>query len=157
MMDQIPSVWEHWLLTGLPNELVETAVNAGRSIRYAPGDFIFREGDVADGLYLTVAGNVSITAKGHHGETFLVLVRSNEVLGELSVLDGGPRSGTAQAMSICSLFFIPTDPFLDLLERSSLVCMRLLGLLAQRLRGADVGLVELRPANVASEDVGAPL
>lgn len=148
MIEHVPSVSEHWLLAGIAPELVEPAISVGRSMHCAPGEIIFREGDQGDGLYLTIAGNVSVTARGPHGDAFLALVQPNEVLGELSVLDGGPRSGTAQAVTVCALYFIPTEPFVDLLERSTLVCMRLLGLLAQRLRGADIGLlVELRPAN----------
>jgi CRP-like cAMP-binding protein len=150
-------VHQHWLMVGLAPDLVNTALSTGHPIHFGPGDTIFHEGDPADGLYLTLGGNVSLTANGPHGETFLAAVRPNEVLGELGVLAGGPRAATAQALSVCSLYFIPTEPFLDLLERSNPVCIRLLGLLALRLRGARMGLVELRLANVREEKPTAPL
>ncbi len=145
---------DHWLLTGIPEEVVEPALRAGREARYVPGDIIFREGDPSDGLYLVTAGIARVTVTGEGGETFLATVRANEVLGEMGVLDGQPRSGTATALTLCAAFFVPTEAFLDLLERSTLASMRLLALLCQRLRRANGRLVELpSTSTVAQEDV----
>jgi CRP-like cAMP-binding protein len=105
-----------------------------------------REGGGPDGIYLVLDGAVQVTATNGQGETFLGSVRSNEVLGELGVLDGEPRSGTATALSPTVAYFIPTEPFLRLLEQSSLVSNRLLILLSGRLRVVNYRLMELGPS-----------
>jgi CRP/FNR family cyclic AMP-dependent transcriptional regulator len=134
---------EHWLLAGVPSEIVDPVLESGQEKRYLPGDLIFREGDTADGLYLIVAGTARVTATAANGETLLAVVRPNEVLGEMGVLDAAPRSGTAISGSVCVAYFLPTEPVIDLLERSSLVCMRLLVLLTKRLRATNERLADL--------------
>lgn len=134
---------DHWLLVGVPLEYLQPVLDAGHEVAYFPGEVIFHEGDPADGLYLITAGAVRVTATGDSGETFLAVVKANEVLGEMGVLDGEPRSGTAGALTLCRGYFLPTEPFLDLLERSTAVCMRLLAILTTRLRIANGRLGEL--------------
>lgn len=148
----VDSASQHSLLSGLPEEHVEPLLSAGHEVRYTPGDIIFREGDESDGLYLILAGTIQISATGPSGEGVLAVVKPTEVLGEMGVLDGAPRSGTATAKNICVLYFLPAERFLDLLERSTLVCMRLLVVLSSRLRLADTLIVgEVDP------DAPAPL
>jgi CRP-like cAMP-binding protein len=72
----------------------------------------------------------------------------SNVLGEMGVLDGKPRSDSAMAVSVVTACFIPADAFLDVLERSPAVALRMLTLLAQRLRQANGRLGELPVATV---------
>lgn len=134
---------EHWLFRGIPFEQLRTVLEAGYEARYLPGDVLFREGEPPHGLHLVTAGNIRVTAVGAQGETFLAVVKADEVLGEMGVLDGALRSGSATALTVCCTYFLPTEPFLDLLERSTTVCMRLLALLTVRLRIANGRLGEL--------------
>jgi CRP-like cAMP-binding protein len=134
---------DHWLLDGVPADLAERVVRAGQEVRFLPGDVIFHEGEPADGLYLVMAGAVRVTATTTDGDTVLAVVKSNEVLGELGVLDGEPRSGTATAASMCVTYFLPTEPVLDLLEQSTLACMRLLSILTRRVRDTNMRLADL--------------
>jgi CRP-like cAMP-binding protein len=148
---------EHWLLAGIPEDLIDPLLDAGEVIRFLPGDVIFREGDSSGGLYLITAGAARVTVSGNNEETYIATVRPNEVLGEMGVLDGEPRSGSATALSLCAAFYIPAEAFLDLLERAPLASMRLLALLCQRLRRANGRLVELpSTAAVSQEDVPIP-
>jgi len=84
---------------------------------------------------------------GEDGATFLAVVKMNEVLGEMGVLDGERRSGTRDFHQYVHGLLYPSDPLLDLLETSSPVCMRLLALLTQRLRRANGRLGELPPSS----------
>jgi len=143
---------EHWLFNGVSLDVLRPAIEMGEEVRFGPGETIFHEGDEPDGLYLITGGAARVVATGQNGETFLAVVKSNDVLGEMGVLDGSPRSGTATAANICAAYFIPSEPFLDLLESSSGVCMRLLALLTQRLRVANGRLGELPAAGVVTID-----
>jgi CRP-like cAMP-binding protein len=148
---------DHWLLAGIPEDLTRPLLEAGEKVRYVPGDIIFREGEPSDGLYLITAGAARVTVTGESGETYLATVRANEVLGEMGVLDGEARSGTATALTLCAAYYLPAEPFLDLLEQSPLASMRLLALLCQRLRRANGRLVELPSTSaVSQEDMPIP-
>jgi CRP-like cAMP-binding protein len=144
---------DHWLLASIPDDVVGPLMDAGEEVRYVPGDVIFREGEPSDGLYLITAGAARVTVTGDSGETFLATVRANEVLGEMGVLDGEPRSGTATALTLCAAYYLPAESFLE----SPLASMRLLALLCQRLRRANGRLVELPSTSaVTQEDVPIP-
>ncbi len=133
----------HWLFAGVPPEDLAPVLATARVVRYLPGEEIFAEGDDADGLYIVATGSVRVAARGDNGEILLTVVSASNILGEMGVLDGQPRSGTATAVNLCVLYFLPAEPFLDLLEKSTLVTMRLLVLLTERLRRANGRLLEL--------------
>jgi CRP-like cAMP-binding protein len=147
---------EHWLLSGVPMDILQPALDAGWEVRFLPGEMLLREGDPPDGLFLILAGSARVTATNDRGETFLAAVHANDVLGEMGVLDGEPRSGTATAVTICVSYFMPTEPFVDLLERSTKVSNRLLALLTHRLRRMNSRLLEI-PANASVSIEDAPI
>jgi CRP/FNR family transcriptional regulator, cyclic AMP receptor protein len=143
---------EHWLMHGVSEEDLSSLLEAGIQQNFHPGDALFREGEAATGLYLILSGTVKVTTTSDSGETFLAVARSNEVVGEMGVLDGEPRSATATAVNRSVTYFLPTEPFLDLLERSPMVCMRLLAVLTTRLRTTDRRLAELPPSSLFDQD-----
>ena len=132
----------HWLLAGMPPAHAERLLSAGREVRFEPGEIIFREGDEADGLYLLTAGAVRLWASGEGEETMLSVAHDDDIFGEMGVLDGQPRSATATANSLSVAYFLPSEPFLDALQISNLVCMKMLAYMTQRLRIANGRLGE---------------
>jgi len=132
----------HWLLTGMGPSHAERLLGAGREVRFEPGETIFSEGDAADGLYLLTAGAVRLWTTGESGETILSVAHADDIFGEMGVLDGQPRSATANANSLCVAYFLPAEPFLDALQMSNLVCMKMLAHMTQRLRIANGRLGE---------------
>lgn len=151
MSKELSTPYEHWILEGVPTELLKPVLKAGYEIRFAAGEMPFLEGEASDGLYLILKGTLELTAKGEDGEGVIAEAGPNDVIGDMGVLDGTHRSATARATSMCLAYFLPEEEFLDLLEGSALVCMRLLVLLSHRLRSADKVL-----ASASNEAVEAP-
>jgi CRP-like cAMP-binding protein len=143
MQEDSRPLLHHWLLTSVPPADLDPLLSAASEVRFLPGDQIFREGQEADGLYLITAGSVRVVAADERSGTVFAMVGSDDLLGEMGVLDGQPRSATAVAVSLCSAYFVPSESFLDALERSPTLCTRLLALLAVRLRRVDHRLAEL--------------
>src|SRR5262249_61384609 len=83
--------------------LLKTVMEAIAERRtYAPGDVIFRQGDIADALYLVEAGSVDILAadsEATDGQTLITTLGVGDEFGEMSFLDVDhrPRSATAVA------------------------------------------------------------
>jgi CRP/FNR family transcriptional regulator len=137
MADVGSPILDHWLLAGAGQDELRPLLTSAQEVRFLPGEMIFEEGDTADGLYLVTAGSVRVTAANERGDVLLATLGSNDVLGEMGVLDGAPRSGTAVALDHCTAYFVPGERFLDTLELSTRLCVRLLALLTERLRLAN--------------------
>lgn len=80
--------------------------------KVAPGEIIFAEGDVSDGLYIVVNGNVCVTAKGRE----LSRLKDFDFFGEVGLIDNSPRLATATAESSGLLLHIDQITFDDLIN-----------------------------------------
>jgi CRP/FNR family cyclic AMP-dependent transcriptional regulator len=132
-----------WLLVGLSEAELEALAEVAREYRYDEGEVIVRAGDPADGIYFVAEGAVQIFAEDEQGDLLLATTASGECFGEMGVIDGEPRSATVSAATPASCVFIPTEPFLDLMERAPSVSMRLCALLSQHLRRVSNLLADL--------------
>jgi CRP-like cAMP-binding protein len=86
-------------------------------IELRAGDFVFREGDEGDRLYIIDTGEVRIsrTIPGA-GEEALTVLKRGACFGEMSVLDRSSRSTDAIANTRCRLLTIARDDFRQLLD-----------------------------------------
>src|SRR5438132_5646412 len=98
MTESKTSILGHWLLVGVRTENLRPTLTSAHGVHFLPGEVIFEEGDTADGIYLLMSGTVRVTAANERGEILLATIGANDVVGEMGVLDGEPRSGTAVAI-----------------------------------------------------------
>ena len=105
---------------------------------YSRGDVIFAEGDRGDRLFVLERGWVLIRSSGPDGRDVVLGLRGpGEVLGELSVLDGKPRSGTAVAADDVEVVVAPGAALEWALQSDHQATRELLLVIADRLREAD--------------------
>lgn len=105
---------------------------------------LFHRGDPPAGLYAIVSGSVRIVIQEADGaELTLATFGVGEILGELSVLDGTPRSATAIAATSTRALYIPADRFRRWLNAHPDVMWHVLSGLAQRLRSTDEQVAEI--------------
>jgi CRP/FNR family transcriptional regulator, cyclic AMP receptor protein len=117
-----------------PRSLAEIRSLARRR-SFKPQEVVFRQGDVGDGLYLIATGFLKVTISGPTGTTTtLSLMGPNEMFGELSLLDGGPRSATVTAVTRAELLSIDREPFLQVFKSRPSVAIALVEVVARRLR-----------------------
>src|SRR5690349_6818347 len=78
-----------------------TALKEHGSVRrYRRGEALFSEGDIADRVFMLESGWVIVRSAAIDGDDVVLGLRGpGEILGELSVLDGKPRSATAIAVA----------------------------------------------------------
>ena len=118
--------------------LVAALRSQGVLRRYRRGEVIFSEGDVAERLFVLERGWALIRSAGSDGrEVVLGLRGPGEVLGELSVLDGKPRSATAVAADDAELIVTPAAVLEQTLASDHEATHELLIVIADRLREAD--------------------
>ena len=101
-------------------------------------EVLFRAGDVADGCYRLEQGLLKVSIASPHGdERILTILGPGSIVGELAIIDGGPRSATVVAIRDCKLSFISREAFVTCLREYPEIYSDLVSTLVSRLREAD--------------------
>jgi CRP/FNR family transcriptional regulator, cyclic AMP receptor protein len=121
------------LFAGLSRRQVAKIAKAGRIVRFHDDTAIVRAGEPGDTLYVVLDGEVSVQRPRGRAVT----VATGGFFGELSLLDGGPRSATVAARGAVVCFTIRRAVFAKLLRAEPAIAIAILSELAARLRRAD--------------------
>ncbi len=137
------------LFAGLEPRLLEQLAERSRPVRLAAGEWLFREGDPGDAMYLVRAGRLEVVAGASD-----VVVRElgrGDALGELALLTSSPRSASVRAARASDLLVIDREHFEELLESSPALSRSLNRILGEQLRSsqAAASTTRPRPATVA--------
>jgi CRP/FNR family transcriptional regulator, cyclic AMP receptor protein len=109
----------------------------GSRRRYRRGDVLFHQGDDAGAVHVLLSGHVKAAMLNDGREVILAFPGPGELLGELSAVDGEPRSGTVRAVEDVEALVVPGSAFRGFLERRPRVALVLLRSVAARLRASD--------------------
>jgi predicted acylesterase/phospholipase RssA/CRP-like cAMP-binding protein len=163
-----------------PLEAVEAAAGAGgmftgldADARAAlqGGDTLFREGEAGDALYVLIKGRLRVLVAGPAGDTLVAEIGRGEVVGEMALLTGAPRSATVVAVRDSQLVRLSQAAFERIATKcpaAMLVVMRRLVVRLQRTTRAPrakaslvtIAVVSLSPdldATRVAETLVAPL
>jgi CRP/FNR family transcriptional regulator, cyclic AMP receptor protein len=99
---------------------------------------IFTQGSEGDTMYVIVRGRVQISLVPDGGNKIIVgVLQQGGMFGEVSLLDGGKRTATVEALEPCELLSIRREDLLGYLQRQPLVAIKFLAVLAARVRSTD--------------------
>ena len=137
-----PTLPRDTLLTELPEELVHGLFIKARSLSLAADQMLFLAGDAGDGCYRVEEGllKACIVASGG-SERILAIFGAGSIVGELSMLDGGPRSASVIALRNSKLSFVSRTGFAEFSQSSPELYRHVTTLLAHRLRDTNDALV----------------
>lgn len=142
------------MFTGLDTEARRRIAAAAIPRQYRRGQLLFVEGDPGESLIMVRSGAVSVFRTAPTGErAMLHVVRSPDVLGEVSLLDGSVRSASAEALEDTSAMALARTTFLEMIHASPSMLdavMRNMGGIIRRLteQSSDHVFLDL-PARVA--------
>lgn len=117
----------------------------GRGVvrRFEPATALFLEREESDRVMFLLEGRVKVASSSDDGRERVLAFRGpGEVLGELSAIDGEPRSAAVIAVDEVRALVVPAADFRYFLERRPKVAFFLLRKLIARLREADRKRVE---------------
>ena len=122
----------------LDDAMLEMLASQSRRRRFGAGEALFHEGDPGHTLHVVVSGCVNIQKVTSSG----VLLHLNrcgpgEAFGEMSLIDGKPRSADAVTASAAELLMLGRAEFLQCVERSPRIAFGVMTALAERVRVAD--------------------
>jgi CRP/FNR family transcriptional regulator, cyclic AMP receptor protein len=130
------------LLAALPTELSQSLFAKARPVSLKADQTLFMVGDEGDGCYRVEEGllKASIAAPAG-GERILAILGPGSVVGELSMIDRGPRSASVTALRDSKLSFVGRSAFEAFGQSRPELYRDVATLLAQRLRDTDNALV----------------
>jgi CRP/FNR family transcriptional regulator, cyclic AMP receptor protein len=111
---------------------------AGRHRRFSKGQVLFYEGDNGRDVFILVEGLVKVFMTSASGrQVILGLESPGSLLGELSAIDGQPRSASVEAVAAVDTLVLRIEEFRLFLQSQPRAATELLGVVAARLRIAS--------------------
>lgn len=125
-------------------DAVSDLAAAGSVRSHEAGETLMVQGGPSDCLYVLLEGRVRVTVVDGDGrELLLDLLGPGDTVGELSLIDGGPRSATVSAIEPGRALRIATPRFVRFVEAHPRAATALLRVLAGRLRESDEARLRL--------------
>lgn len=121
------------IFASLARRQIKKLVSAGREVRSEAGKAVATEGLGALALHVIVEGTAEVSRAGTHLRT----LAPGDYFGEISMIDGRPRSATVTASTALIAFAIPHDDFTALVQKDAELASALLVALCARVREAE--------------------
>ena len=108
------------------------------------GDTIIERDDDSNSVYFLISGTVHVLdySKSHRAVTYASL-KDGEMFGEMSAIDGLPRSAWVCAISTCKVISLSGNEFINLLKNNADISLKILQKLSSRLRMSDEKLTDV--------------
>jgi CRP/FNR family transcriptional regulator, cyclic AMP receptor protein len=107
------------LLRNLPEESLPALAAVARRRTYRRGEVIFHQGDAGDTLHILQAGRVKVVIDSEAGnEALLNILSPGDSFGELSLIDGGVRSATIEALEPVETLVLQRSDFIELVHQN---------------------------------------
>ena len=100
---------------------------------FKAGTTIFREGEQAHELFVIKSGDVRIQI----GNRTVSELSADHIFGEMALIDNGPRSASAIAVTDVELVPVSEKQFLFLVGQTPYFALKVMRVLAQRLRATN--------------------
>jgi CRP/FNR family transcriptional regulator, cyclic AMP receptor protein len=102
------------------------------------GEVIFHYGDAGGEIFILRSGRVELSVESNDGEKIVLAENERgDVIGELSFLDGGPRTATALAREDTQLLTMDRERLVEFIDHHPHAAMDLLTVVGRRLRTTD--------------------
>lgn len=125
-------------LQALPAEIRSTLLRGARWCEFAEGETLFFKGDEGSWLFLVESGLVEISLLSAQGKKAILNHQGEgELIGELAVLDAGPRSADALALRPTSGYRLQKAELVQVLQQDNQACLEVIKLLCSRMRNAS--------------------
>ncbi len=130
---QIEHLQQVPLFSGCSKKDLQTIAKVGDEITMTAGTMIVDQGQMGREAFVILDGTVTVRRSGKK----VTQLATGAVVGELSLLDHGPRTASVTCDTDCTLFVLDQRHFRGVLEDNPSIAMKLLGALASHIRDLD--------------------
>lgn len=133
-----------------------------RLLEIKKGEFVYRQGDVADAFYIVISGRLRIFANNQTAtEKVIGILHNDESFGEISLLTGERHSANVQAINDTLVLQLQKSDFDDVINRIPSLVLYLSRVLSKRLRvrerDGEFSEATIAAAYSAAQGVGCTL
>lgn len=126
------------LLSGLAPAILQQVGMSMHFRKVEKGEYILHKGGSGDHLLFLLAGRLRVIDLTEDGrEIGLSFLSPGDYFGELSIIDGQPRSASVIATEASLVAFLPASQAINLIYSNALVAERVMKRLAQKIRAAS--------------------
>jgi small-conductance mechanosensitive channel/CRP-like cAMP-binding protein len=118
--------------TTLDDDQREMLAACCRRMEMEPGTVLMRQGDPASAMYILLEGAVSVTIATPTGEQEVAVSAAGDVVGEMSLMTGAPRTATVTALTGLRILEVDKQAIENLLKASPNLFQEFSRVLAQR-------------------------
>jgi CRP-like cAMP-binding protein len=130
MLERVP------LFKGLSRRQLELIARLADQLEVPAGERLAKAGATGHELFIIVDGQASVTTRNGRK----VRLGPGEFFGEMSLLDGGPRSATVEAATPMRLLVLGHREFWSLLNTTPPLTGKIMRALSQRVRDAEAAV-----------------
>jgi CRP-like cAMP-binding protein len=131
--DPVKLLGEVPIFEGLTKQELTHIARAAKQVTHRSGAVLAREGQTGVGFFLIVEGTAGVKV----GDRTRTKLKSGDFFGEISLLDGGPRTATVTAETEVTMLGLTPWDFKRLIESSPAIASKMLKVMAQRLRSSS--------------------
>jgi signal transduction histidine kinase len=137
----LQAIRESPIFCGLAEEDLRELVDGGRQESVDAGTCLIAEGDPGDSLIVLLDGEMEVVRDTGDGEASLAKFGPGAFVGEMALIDEGPRTATVRATAPSEILVITKAQFDRLLDQSPEACRALIRTILRRLKSTEGMLV----------------
>ena len=151
-MDRIGLLQAIPLFESLAEDDLAALAHKLRDVNVAEGATVFTQGDEGDAVYMIDDGGVDIVAGAGKQKVILTSLFKCQYFGELSLLDGAPRSATAIANRATHLLALDRDDFVEFIKTRPDAALAIMHEVGERIRATNELMTRTVTRNVLEEE-----
>ena len=126
------------MFRAVPLPVLEHLAERSDTVQYAAGTPVFAKGEPGEALFLILSGAIKV----HDGDYTVTHLHTGSCIGEIALIDEGPRSMSVTVTEAGTLACIERETFFDVFQQHPEIMQRMVALLTRRLRQQTDQLVE---------------
>jgi signal transduction histidine kinase len=128
------------LFAGLSDADLEHLYGAAEGVSVSAGETLIAEGEPGDSMFIALDGQFEVSKRSGERDVILANSGPGDVIGEISLLEGCPRTATVRASQDGHLLKISQESFQELLQRSPSAALGVVRTMTTRLRNTEAML-----------------
>ncbi|MGF1552063.1 MAG: cyclic nucleotide-binding domain-containing protein [Paracoccaceae bacterium] len=129
------------LFQSLDDRRLRVLAMTGEALTLRAGERLWERGDEGDSAVIVIEGAVDILMPGEDGEQAIAQLGAGEVIGEMAVLTGNPRSTAVAARTDLRVLRLDGDTLIGLLREYPELSLSVIKVLADRLEATNAKVV----------------
>lgn len=138
-------------------DAIEALCDVGKIISYNEGEYIIREAELEEALYIIISGSVCVTVSNEEKEVYICTIGDGEVVGEAGIFTKVKRTANIKADVATVALALSRECLLNFLKKNPTSGTQLLMIviysLIKKLRGVNQDLAFVRKDDITQDDI----